>query len=170
VLDELKTYLNILRRLSAKYRFSNNKTRSFQRLKSELEACESRLHCAIQRPQIALGYSCLEFCKLTLGKDLTDFYCWQYFRNTNGMEQKTATWLFWTVLTTRFSSRGSQNRHVTLPIFTWLEMEATDFVYPMHTERYFECLTAIYRHILIICYLNVRVGQNQRIKTLQKHT
>jgi hypothetical protein len=25
----------------------------------------------------------------------------------------------------RFSSRSSQNRHVTLPIFTWLEMEAT---------------------------------------------
>ena len=37
-------------------------------------------------------------------------------------------------------------------------------------ERYFEGLTAIYRHILIICYLNARVGQNQRVKMLQKHT
>jgi hypothetical protein len=37
-------------------------------------------------------------------------------------------------------------------------------------ERYFEGLTAIFRHIPIICYLNARVGQNQRVKTLQKHT
>ena len=33
-------------------------------------------------------------------------------------------------------------------------------------ECYFEGLTAIYRHILIICYLNARAGQNQRVKTL----
>jgi hypothetical protein len=38
--------------------------------------------------------------------------------------------LFWLP---RFSSRGSQNRHVTQPIFTWLEMDVTDFVYPMHS-------------------------------------
>ena len=40
-------------------------------------------------------------------------------------------------------------------------------------ERYFEGLTAIFRHILIIliiCYLNARIGQNERVKTLQKHT
>jgi hypothetical protein len=35
--------------------------------------------------------------------------------------------------------------------------------------RYFEELTAIFRHILIICYLKARVGQNQRVKTLQNH-
>jgi hypothetical protein len=50
------------------------------------------------------------------------------FRNTNGWNRREShdcSELFWLP---RFSSRGSQIRHVTLPIFTRLEMEATYFV------------------------------------------
>jgi hypothetical protein len=32
-----------------------------------------------------------------------------------------------------FQVGAARTEHVTLPIFTWLELKATDFVYPMHT-------------------------------------
>jgi hypothetical protein len=50
-------------------------------------------------------------------------------------------------------------------------MEATFCVSNEHCiERYFEGLTAIFRHILIICYLKARVGQNQRVKSIRRCT
>jgi hypothetical protein len=55
--------------------------------------------------------------------------CWTLIE-WNRRQSHDCSELFWLP---RCSSRGSQNRHVTLPIFTWLEMEATYFVFPMHT-------------------------------------
>jgi hypothetical protein len=44
----------------------------------------------------------------------------------------------------------------------WIQCTLHIGLFQWRVNRY------IYRHILIICYLNVR--QNQRVKTLQKHT
>jgi hypothetical protein len=54
------------------------------------------------------------------------------FRNTNGMEQKTVTWLFWTTESNcsdypDFWVGAARTEQLTLPIFTWLEVETTDF-------------------------------------------
>jgi ribosomal protein L37AE/L43A len=75
----------------------------------------------------------------------------------------------------RLSSRGSQNRRATLPIFTGVIGNGGDrfcvssaHCIEMHKALFWR-VKSIYRHVLVISYLNARVGQNQRVKTLQKH-
>jgi hypothetical protein len=98
----------------------------------------------------------------------------------NGRQSHDCSELFWLP---RFSSWGSQNR--TEQNRTEQNRTEQNRTEQNRTEQntwgdglcvsnahciecYFEGLTAIY--ILILCYLNAKVGQNQRVQTLQNHT
>jgi hypothetical protein len=86
----------------------------------------------------------------------------------NRIESHDCSELFWLL---QFSSRGSQNRHLTLPIFTWLEMRR--HILCIQCTLHWVLFWRVNRYISTYTYymvVNARVGQNQRVKTLQKHT